>query len=95
MTKIHEPTDLDIRLHALNLAVNQRGDVFRATGTDIAAETLATARRYADWITNGGGEDPDYPLCAVCGTSIKPSDPRQIFGSGLVCEGCSKTEIKD
>jgi hypothetical protein len=54
MSKIQPPTDVDLRLHALNLAVAQSRDKFRFSDeTDQTGETLAMARRYRDWIANG------------------------------------------
>jgi hypothetical protein len=69
-------TDLDIRLHALNLAVAQRREVFRVSrkrddepddGGWLAEETLHDARLYADWLANGDQriETPEQSAAVV------------------------------
>jgi hypothetical protein len=52
-------TDVEIRLHALNLAAAQRREVFHVGKDDgqpgwLARETLFDAQLYAGWIANGG-----------------------------------------
>jgi hypothetical protein len=79
MDEIQRPTDVEIRMYALNLAARQACEALDfKDGMDMASETLAMGRRYRDWLVNGdaidavpepGEDEPGYN---------EPADPNDV-----------------